>query len=550
MADGTNQQLDQQFSAFQLGTPGARIRADDFLKTSGVEGLMRFLMLAAYDEGAEAPIGGIIGEFGGLGNSLAVSKGAGDLDWQVEPGAALVYVPAEIATSSPFVATAYRPAVLTTQATGTLSAHDPTLSRRDLVVLTPSTVDDTGESRAVKSLVNGSISAPNPTVNTRRGVSGSISIVEGTPGGGTPSVPAGTMLLAEITVPAGSGPITLQNFSDYAQWTAMRSLPPRSFFDPHILSNSPTPIVSAGVSAILITGVHAALVGGIRAVRDAIFTPSNPSVSNTRIDRIDIGHDGAYFLTEGVQTTGTPAIPAQPASSSVPVLHYTIASTGAKSDVTFIFNTAPIGPDQLQADAVTTAKIADGAVGASQISDGAVTNSKLATSAVTNEKVAANTLTTSKVASTVVTAHAIGTASMPVNNPVLAVTGDAGVWLMGLSSGTFFFEYAFTTPLPATWTALEAYFQSVDDNVNQARLQLNRRSRGASGVNDNQYDSGVVDIPDSGLTIAADLDGVESIDEDYWWQARITVIMNSGTALGTGFRGLYWQLTHSQFLSA
>lgn len=143
------------------------------------------------------------GADGFFGADCLPSKGAGDLDYLVEPGVGLFKDTAEADAFEPI----YKPIFIAAQQSGTLSAHDPTNPRIDILTLAPATVDDENDTR--KILTAGVLT---PTsVDTRRRRAFTLGVVAGTPAGSpsVPATPAGTIKIAEITVPATSGPITV-----------------------------------------------------------------------------------------------------------------------------------------------------------------------------------------------------------------------------------------------------------------------------------------------------------------------------------------------------
>ena len=75
----------------------------------------------------------------------------------------------------------------------------------------------------------------------------------------------------------------------------------------------------------------------------------------------------------------------------------------------------PIGTEDIQDAAVTTAKLADSAVTAAKLGTGAVTADKLGTSAVTSEKIASEAVTSDKLESGAVTTDKLGTGAVTTN---------------------------------------------------------------------------------------------------------------------------------------
>lgn len=543
MAGGTNQQLAQQLEAFQIGTAGARIKAEDFLKMSAAQLLARFLMLMLYDEGAEEPLGCVLGEAGGLGDHLAVAKGAGDLDWTVEPGVGFVFDSSEVATSSPHVSNAYIPAVLTAQASGTLSTYSG-FQRIDIVVLTPNPTDDTSESRAARSLVNGTLTVPDPTVNTRHQLTGTISIVEGTPAAtpAAPATPAGSLKLAELLVPTSGvgGPLTVTDTRQFASLgEAFRGPPLGHFYEPHILPGE-APGLTAGASAVSMDAVRCVTPAMPRFVPATTINTTAPIGALTRIDLITINTAGAYEVVQGTPSAGTPAQPATPAGHILMWTYEIAGTTGVKSNVTVHYtdHDAPIDTPQIEDEAITTALIADDAVSTAKIAPGAVDTTELADDAVTRAKVASQTIP----------GWVPGTAFVPCNNPLLDATGDSGQWLLE-PNAVYIFETELRLPDPSTLQSVEVYFSSVDNNVNQARLQVLRRFRGVSGAAVSVFDSGFTNIPNTGLAIIAS-SLAEAIDSDDWIFLRVSIDMDAAaTNLGTAFRGAYWTFDTDQLLS-
>lgn len=106
-----------------------------------------------------------------------------------------------------------RPLYLGSNATASISTPDPTNNRIDLIVATPAVVDDITATRKFKDAIDETVSDQSLVV--QKDWQASISVVEGTPSGSpvAPSVPAGSIKLAEVLVTAvtgisGSGAIT------------------------------------------------------------------------------------------------------------------------------------------------------------------------------------------------------------------------------------------------------------------------------------------------------------------------------------------------------
>lgn len=533
MAGGTNQQLGQQLEAFQIDTPGARIKAEDFLKMSAVAALARFMMLALYDEGVEEPPGCVLGEYGGLGDHLLAANGVGDLDWTIEPGVAFVFDSSEVATSSPHVSNAYLPAVLVAQASGTLSAHD-SQPRIDVAYITPVATDDTGEPRAARSLVNGTLTAPNPTVNTRHQLTGTISIAEGTPGASpaAPSVPAGSLKLAEFLVPATSGTITVTDFRQFATiGESFRGPPPNSFYEPHVLSTSPSPAILTSNPAVVLDACYVATVAGMRRVPQTTLLTSDAAASNSRIDLITVDESGAYVITEGAETTGTPVTPLAPANH-IPMFSYEIDENGAKTNVTTLYDnySAPYGINQLLPGSVDTA----------QLVDDAVTNAKVAPNAVDTAQIVDDAVTPDKLSAVSVSRFVAAVGFQPANNPRIEVNGDDGIWNLAQVNQVYFFEYAVELPPGCTFERVYTYFSSVDNNVNQYRTEVIKRPVAVSGASTGLYDSTFTNISSSGEVDTSDaLAEFVDPDDEHWYVVRVSVDMDAAaTPLGTAFRGV------------
>ena len=148
----------------------------------------------------------LFGELSGVvGNDCEPSKGGGDLDWIVEKGLAFVNDATETDVFEPI----YKAIPVDAQQTGTATAHDPTNARKDLISIGPSTVAEENVSRQIYDEPMDLFNPSGEDTHTRRTFE--LTVTAGTPSGSPvlPSTPAGHIQIAELQIPATSGPMTV-----------------------------------------------------------------------------------------------------------------------------------------------------------------------------------------------------------------------------------------------------------------------------------------------------------------------------------------------------
>lgn len=146
---------------------------------------------------------------GFFGDDCLVSA-VGGLDVQVAAGLGLIYDAAE----SDGYDTHYKPIVVAAADVQTLAAHDPSNPRIDLVALAPATADEDSQTDQVKDPGTGAVSSQ--SINKRVRHSYALQVVQGTPAASpsAPATPAGYLAVAEVTVPAGAGALTVADARD------------------------------------------------------------------------------------------------------------------------------------------------------------------------------------------------------------------------------------------------------------------------------------------------------------------------------------------------
>ena len=262
--------------------------------------LLHVLGRMCVEDAADTPASGFVGD------DLLPAKGTGDLDWTVEAGLGFQYVSA----SSGVWEHGYQPVLRPTQVTGTLSAHDATHPRIDLIVAKAATTTDSAENRSVKDVGTGAVAIQ--SVNTRRVYLADVIVVEGTPAtpAVAPAVPAGYMQIASIAVPATSGPITVTDTRPrLALGQSWSPTPAPSYAWPHVVGGADTwggatsLVVSAGAAlSVDVERGEMWLEGHIYRHNAKTVALSTADPTHPRIDLIVCDR-----LTGPAVITGTPA---------------------------------------------------------------------------------------------------------------------------------------------------------------------------------------------------------------------------------------------------
>ncbi len=164
--------------------------------------------------------GAIAGLFHGRDGFISIgcrpSKGAGDLDWLVDPGMAVITLPANLDPKEPTTIPIY----VDVQQPGTFAAHDGANPRIDIISVGPLSIED--EVEATKVFSGGSSLNPD-THATRSRRSFELEVTQGTPAASpvAPATPVGHLLVGQFAIPAVSGPIT--SVADSRQLTGIAS---------------------------------------------------------------------------------------------------------------------------------------------------------------------------------------------------------------------------------------------------------------------------------------------------------------------------------------
>lgn len=361
---GANQRLDQQLTRERL-EPGNIFMDTDVVRIGEavVALVLRLAMIGFYDEANIRPAHGVLGEVGGIGSHLGVSKGTGDLEYNVETGAALCFNTA--AAEDPFVELDYRLAVNATAITNAaVGAHHATLPRIDVVSILPADVQDTAENRVTRNVTTGNPTLPNPTVNIRSRAGGTITVTAGTPNASptAPALAAGAVKLAEILVPATSGPIVVTDFRAFVSLTeAFRGLPPNWMHQNHAVSG----LAVSGTTNYTVAPGHFTYAGLTRryAGISAQSFGALPSGNNRRIDLISLTPTalGTAVRTAGTNVDivavdgGEPLAPALPAGN-IALAEVLLDSAGVVS-IRDVREFGFAGATQLRREAVTVDKV-------------------------------------------------------------------------------------------------------------------------------------------------------------------------------------------------
>lgn len=362
---GTQLELANQGGTFNLD-PGNLILSDDFVRLSelALANLTRWLLVTLYDNGIDAPQVGVTDSA-----NLTVSKGAGDLDYNVATGLGMSFDSTNL-NSDPFASEAFRFVVLDTADSGTLAAHDATNPRIDLVSIAPATVADQGEARASRSTTppNPSV-VPDPTVQLRNRLSGTVTVTTGTAAASPspPALPAGHLALAEIDVPASSGAITVRDRRQLLQW-GLRASPPTSMTALGWVRELGSNLEPQAVSGALVISPGFATVNGLERFYSGDVTIPAASSGQVRADGVYAAADGTIGRLAGTEVAA-PGPPTPPTLAAIAALGAPIGTAGVTDagviiggSVTDLRTQAWIDETQLRDDSVTESAIGDDAI--------------------------------------------------------------------------------------------------------------------------------------------------------------------------------------------
>ena len=372
----TNLDLANPGGRLDLGQPGVLFgyRDLDAVGNSAIRTVFQFLRALYYDERQLVPQSGVLGLYqpsqGGAATiddaasdypHLFVRKGGGALSILVEPGYGLVYNSG--ALPDDFEIEEYAPVVLDAQASTAAAAHHATNPRIDLVVAYAAFENDLPTVRNVR---NPSTQVETtPSIDLRRKYSATISVVTGTAAASPvpPAVPTGALLLAEVLVPATSGPIEVTDRRLYLQPTSGQvKSAPHTVRDCAVSVSAPADVV-VGAGVVSFGGAQRWFAGG---TYPCVFAGAAGEVESFAVT-LDEG--GAVTCT--VESSGVGGVPLVPAALPVGevILAWGYASTGS----IVLVESWPGGN-------VGNSSLAPLSVEARNVADGAITNSKIALS--------------------------------------------------------------------------------------------------------------------------------------------------------------------------
>lgn len=222
------------------------------------------------------------------------------------------------ATSDDFEPYRYRPMVLDTAYAASLTAHDATNPRIDVVCMAPAWEDDVGEARNVKNPSTGVVSST--SINARRKFSSTIQVVTGTPSAtpAVPAVPSGYVELARAAVPASTGAAVWEDTRPVLELGHLFKGLPRHAVDDYVPTGEADELEVLATSpaslAVTVTGGRASINGVVRYYPTSTVTLSAAHATLDRIDLISAYRDGSIVVTAGT-ASATPAAPALPANS-------------------------------------------------------------------------------------------------------------------------------------------------------------------------------------------------------------------------------------------
>jgi hypothetical protein len=326
----------------------------------------------------------------------------------------------------------FKPIVVPANDTIVLDAHDATNPRIDVVYLTPTEADDQTQTRYVKNLSTGVIDT-GASVDKRRRWTYTLARVAGTPAATpvAPSVPSGSIRVAEVHVPATSGSATVYDMR--ALYTPSQRVtatwdPPPEYTASYVPGSSTELAVNATSPASMstvVTAGEAVIVNTSTGVKRRRYprttlTHSAAHATLTRYDLIVADEDGTVKIVAGTPGGALPSAGSGQLSIAAVVIVGAAASIsgGAISDTR---ERLPVDTGALRDSAVTTAKIEDLAVTTGKIAASAVTTAKIADSNVTTAKIADSNVTTAKIADANVTGAKL---SVPYGYLALTVGGE------------------------------------------------------------------------------------------------------------------------------
>lgn len=371
-----------------LARAGGRVNADtgmlllnsdvDRIGGMAMQSLLAVLALACFDDTAGVPLTGFPRDQAGTDHCKVTSTGA--LTYSVSTGWGLSYNSA--ATVDEFGPDKYLPIVLDTAATGALDAHEAN-PRIDLVCIAPAWVSDQSGSRLTKDPVTKVVTSA--SVNQRMRFGAVVQVVKGTASASpvAPAVPSGYVEIGRAAVPATTGSAVWEDTRPVLQLGHYLAALPRHAHAPYVpLGSAGELLVSASSPASLVlqvAGGRAVINGITRYYKAGTVTVGAAHATLPRIDLVVANENGTLSVTAGTAAS-TPVAPATPANSvalaqvSVVALDTTLAG----SDLTDVRPRGPIATGQLQDNAVTQAKVADGAIGNAEVIAGSLNPNRMA----------------------------------------------------------------------------------------------------------------------------------------------------------------------------
>lgn len=330
------------------GSPGGQVMfttGEKWTSTDGVrvgtmveQTVYNGLLARLFCDSAGVPMSGF------MGDDCLVSINAG-LVLDVAKGFGMFYDSTATGEFAPW----WLPMVLDSVGSVTLGAHHATLPRIDVVCLAPATEDDNSETVYVKS--GGVVSSTSE--NKRRKWAGTLSVVAGTPNASpaVPATPAGKVALAEVSVPATAGAVTVRDVRPILPLGYdLRPAGIVGYCANHIPSEASGALLVATSSGMIVSvaaGVAYILGRPYYYKRQFVTIPTN-------------GSDQVYYIVADqdgtIQTLTAPTTP-----SVSQVLLCTVSVPGGATSVISGYLSdgrvrQAVGTTQLQASAVTEAK--------------------------------------------------------------------------------------------------------------------------------------------------------------------------------------------------
>lgn len=347
---------------------GGRVNADtgmlltaediDRIGEMAMQSHLAFLSLLFFDHEQGNPKSGFPREE--LDTNHCTVTSTGDLSFTIATGIGYFFDSA--ASTSEFGPARYRPVVVNSTYSGSLSAHHATLPRLDIVCLGPEWADDQSASRNVKDPGTGSVTSS--SINQRRRYSYKVTIVAGTPASSptAPAVPSGYMEIARALVPATSGAASWEDTRQVLEFGHYFKGLPRYACDNYVpLGGAAELEVTATSPASMAVNVargRAVINGVMRSYPARVYPPITIAAADPSDDRYDLiiaRQSGILDVVTGTPS-GSPSVPSLPAGAiRLAKIFVEAASTTVTSgDITDLREREPFdGQKRLQERSVT-----------------------------------------------------------------------------------------------------------------------------------------------------------------------------------------------------